>query len=381
MSSRFTRSALAFVLSVNALTAGCADEDVTAPSAPDLDATKIAEIEALADKLVAAGVPGVALVMQAGGQTVKIARGVADLETNAPLTTEHHFRLGSVAKSVLASITLQLVDEGKLRLTDTIESLLPGMVAHNSHATVEQVLRLQSGIFDHFEDPRYLEPYLAGDFNHSYTPEQLLALSNDHPAMFPPGERFYYSNANYVIIGLIIQKLTGMPLADVVAQRITGPLGMTESTMPLTSIIPAPFAHGYLAGMGPLLDVTAISASSEFGHGNLVSVPADINRFYAALVAGKVVKPAQLTAMFTPDARITTNYGIGVWTIRNLPATCGTWIGHDAATAGYDTASYARLDGRRQISVAATSLTMDDKVGDPAAQEAWGNLVTAAACK
>jgi D-alanyl-D-alanine carboxypeptidase len=381
MSSRFTRLTVALALSVNALAAGCADEDVTPPAAPDLDATEIAEIETLADKLVAAGVPGVALVIQAGGQTVRIARGVEDLATNAPLTPEHHFRYGSVAKSVLSSITLQLVDEGKLRLGDTIESVLPGMVAHNSHATIEQVLRLQSGIFDHFEDPRYLAPYLAGDFGYAYTPEQLLALSNDHPAMFAPGERFYYSNTNYVIIGLIIQKLTGMPLADAVAQRITGPLGMTESTMPLTSTIPAPFAHGYLAGMGPLLDVTGISASSEFGHGNLVSIPSDVNRFYAALVAGKVVKPAQLTAMFKPDARITTNYGIGVWTVKNLPATCGAWIGHDAATAGYDTASYARLDGRRQISVAVTSLTFEDKVGDAAAQEAWGNLVTAAACK
>jgi D-alanyl-D-alanine carboxypeptidase len=190
-----------------------------------------------------------------------------------------------------------------------------------------------------------------------------------------------YSNANYVIVALIIQKLTGMPLADVVAQRITGPLGMSHSTMPITSAMDLPFAHGYLAGMGPLLDVTGISASSEFGHGNLVAIPADVNRFYAALVAGQVVKPAALPAMFTPDPRITTNYGMGVWTIKNLPATCGAWIGHDAATPGYDTASYARLDGRRQISVVATSLTMEDTVGDPAAQQAWGNLVIAAGCK
>jgi D-alanyl-D-alanine carboxypeptidase len=364
-------------MTFNALAvAGCSD---AAP--PDLDARKVAEIEGLADKLVAAGVPGVAVVIQAGGQKVEIARGVQDLGTRAPLTAEHHFRYGSVAKSVLASITLQLVDEGKLRLDDTIESLLPGMVAGNGHATIEQVMRLQSGIFDHAHDPRYLAPYLAGDFGHAYTPQELLALSNDHPPVFAPGERFDYSNTNYVIVGLVIEKLTGKPLADVVAQRITGPLGMSESSMPLVSEMDEPAAHGYLAGMGALIDVTGISASAEYGHGNLVSTAGDVNKFYAALVAGKVVKPAQLGAMFTPDPRITTNYGIGVWTIKILPPSCGAWIGHDAATAGYDTSSYARLDGRRQISVAATSLTTEDTVGDAAAQQAWADLVTAAACK
>jgi D-alanyl-D-alanine carboxypeptidase len=385
MSSNVVRLAragsLALALTANILAAGCSDEPPPPSSPPDLDATEIAELESLADKLIAAGVPGVAVVIKAGDQTVKIARGVADRETGAAVTTEHHFRYGSVAKSLLSSITLQLVDEGKLRLDDTVESLLPGMVAGNSDATVEQVLRLQSGIFDHASDPRHMAPYIAGDFAHAYTPEQLLALSNDHPVVFAPGTQFNYSNTNYVIIGLIIQKLTGKPLADVVAERITGPLGMSHSSMPLGSEMDAPFAHGYLAGTGPLVDVTGISASAEFGHGNLVSTPADVNTFYASLIAGKVVKPAQLTAMFTPDARITTNYGIGVWTIKDLPAGCGAWIGHDAATAGYDTSSYARLDGRRQISVAATSLTFADTVGDPAAQQAWGNLVTAAACK
>jgi D-alanyl-D-alanine carboxypeptidase len=381
MSSTFTRSVLPVMLAAQVLGAAACDGEDPAPPAPDLDAAEIAQIEALADDLVARGVPGVALVIQAGGQTVKIARGVQDLDSGAPMTTDHHIRFGSVAKSLLAAVTLQLVDEGKLRLSDTIESLLPGMVAGNSHATVEQVLRLQSGIFDHVNDPRYLEPYLGGNFEHSYSPEQLLALSNDHPPLFAPGEQFMYSNVNYVIVGLIIQKLTGMPLADAVAQRITGPLGMSQSTMPLISAMDAPFAHGYLAGMGPLLDVTGISASSTFGHGNLVATPADVNRFYAALVAGQVVKAAALPAMFTPDARIATSYGMGIWTINNLPGACGAWIGHDAATAGYDTASYARLDGRRQISVVATSLTMEDTVGDAAAQQAWGNLVIAAACK
>jgi D-alanyl-D-alanine carboxypeptidase len=358
------------------LTVACAD-DATAP--PALDPAAIAEITTLADRAVAAGIPGVALVIQSGSQTVEIARGVEDLTTRVPLTAQHRFRVGSIAKSVLAAVVLQLVDEGKLRLSATVETQLPGMVTGNSQATIEQVLRLQSGIFDHADDPRYLAPYLAGNFEYMYTPQQLLALSNDHPPVFPPGERFMYSNTNYVIIGLIIEKLTGLSLAQAVAQRITGPLGMTASSMPLTSEMEAPFAHGYLVGQGEPIDVTRISASSTFGHGNLVSTPADVNRFFAALVAGKVVKPAYLPSMFTPDARIAGNYGIGVWTWADFP--CGAWVGHEGATAGYETFSYSRRDGGRQVTVQITSLTMDDKAGDEAAQKAWSDLVIAASCR
>jgi D-alanyl-D-alanine carboxypeptidase len=280
---------------------------------------------------------------------------------------------------MLASITLQLVDEGKLRLSDTIESQLPGMVAGNSHATVEQVLRLESGIFDHADDPRYLAPYLAGNLEYVYSPQQLLALSNDHPPVFAPGERFMYSNTNYVIVGLIIEKLTGLSLAEAVAQRITTPLGMTATTMPLVSAMPAPYTHGYLMGGGEPIDVTAVSASSTFGHGNTVSTGADLNRFFGALAAGKVVNPARLPAMFTPDAAIESNYGIGVWTWADYP--CGAWVGHEGSTAGFFTWSYSRRDGRRQVTVLANAITAEDRVGDKAAQEAWKNLVFGSACQ
>jgi D-alanyl-D-alanine carboxypeptidase len=373
-------TALALVLTLTGLHAGCGEDD-TAP-APDLDARAIAEIQALADKAVAAGIPGVVVHIQAGNQTVAFARGVEDLTTRVPLTVDHHFRVGSMAKSLLASVVLQLVDEGKVRLDDTIESQLPGMVAGNSFATIEQVLRLQSGLFDHAADERYLAPYLAGDFGHVYTPEQLLALSNDHPPVFPPGERFMYSNTNYVVIGLLIQKLTGLPLGEAVAQRIMSPLRMSASSMPLGTQVDSPFAHGYLFGAAEQqdpIDVTGISASSTFGHGNLVATARDLSTFYAALVAGRVVAPARLPAMFTPDARIDTRYGIGVFSWPDFP--CGAWIGHDGSTAGFDAVSYARRDGRRQITVLANSLTFDDKVGDETAQAAWKALIVAAACK
>ncbi|MET0595494.1 MAG: serine hydrolase domain-containing protein [Polyangiaceae bacterium] len=364
----------------SALAAACSDAPDSGTSRPELDDATIAELGALADNAIAAGIPGVTLAIQAGDQTVTIARGVADSATGATMTPAHHVRMGSVAKSFLASIVLQLEDERKLSLSDTIESRLPGMVTGNKDATIEQVLRLQSGSFDHASDARYLTPYLEGHFDYAYTPQALIALSNDHPPVFAPGAQFNYSNTNYVIIGLIIEKITGKSLADVVAERITRPLGMNETTMPLGSEMEAPAAHGYLVGMGDPIDVTGISASSAYGHGNAVSTPADMNRFYGALVAGKVVNPSRLPDMFTPDARIDTQYGIGVWAKDNFPP-CSNWIGHDGASPGFDNASYARRDGKRQVTVSITQLTPDDKAGDEKAQKAWGDLVIAAGCK
>jgi D-alanyl-D-alanine carboxypeptidase len=164
-----------------------------------------------------------------------------------------------------------------------------------------------------------------------------------------------------------------------VAQRITTPLGMTSTSMPLTSTMPAPFAHGYLVGEGPPLDLTAISASSTFGHGNLVSTAGDLNRFYAALVAGAVVNPAHLPAMFTPDPAIESNYGIGVWSWTDFP--CGAWVGHDGSAAGYFAFAYSRRDGRRQVTALASAITTGDRVGDEAAQQAWKNLIVGSGCR
>jgi D-alanyl-D-alanine carboxypeptidase len=164
----------------------------------------------------------------------------------------------------------------------------------------------------------------------------------------------------------------------VVAQRITGPLGMKETVVVMGSDLPAPVGHGYLVGMGEPLDVTRISASSTFGHGNIVSTPGDVNKLYAGLAAGKLVKPAYLPAMYATDPT-NPNYGTGLWVWQDFP--CGAWIGHDGSAAGYDVVGYSRPDGSRQFTVQATSINLADKVGDEGAQAAFRALIKGAACR
>jgi len=396
--SRSLSSSLSLLLALGALSA-CADDSRDGTEiltsngsssdpateggsvAPVLDASQIADLEARADRLIAAGVPGVSVAVLSGDQTVLIARGVADRATGEPMTPQHRFRVASMAKSVVASIVLQLVDEGKIALSDRLEDWLPGMLTENTDASIENLLRLESGIFDYAEDERHMAPYFAGDLEYSWSPEGLVGLAADHPAMFEPGTKFYYSNTNFVLLALIVQKIEADTLANVVRRRITGPLGMNASSMPLGSEIESPYAHGYMLGLGDEpLDVTAISASSMFGNGNLVATARDVALFYGALARGEVVGPRQLPGMLATHPGVDTHYAMGVWRWDYAIAPCGRFVGHDGAAPGYDTTAFSNLEGTRQYAVLNNVLAPGDVVGDEAAQQAYKELVSAAAC-
>lgn len=377
-------SSLFLLLSASPLAACSGDTDATPTVDDALDAEAIAHLELLADRAVAAGIPGVSVAIVSGDQTLLIARGVADRATQEPLTPQHRLRVTSTAKSVVASVILQLVQAGEIALTDTVEDWLPGMLPENADASIEDLLRLQSGIFSFDEDARHMAPYMAGDFDYTWQPEELVALAAEHPALFEPGERFYYSNTNYVLLGLIVEKITGESLADAVRERVLGPVGMSSATMATSSELEAPYAHGYMLGLADEpVDVTGISASSVFGNGNLVSTALDIARFYESLVNGEVVSRAQLPAMFHaehPRAAGLASYGMGIWLSGDFYP-CGSFVGHDGAGPGYLVTAQSNVEGTRQFAVLTNVLAPGDIAGDEVAQAAFKELVLAAACE
>jgi len=184
-----------------------------------------------------------------------------------------------------------------------------------------------------------------------------------------------------VLLALIVEKITGDEFADVVRARIFDPLGMSASAMPIDSAMETPYANGYMLGIAEQpLDVTAISQSSVFGNGNLVSTPLESARFYAALLRGEVVSEAQLPAMLTPNPEVAgTRYGMGIWRISDFYP-CDTFYGHDGATPGYDVSAYSNRDATRQFAVMVNTLTPAETVGSEEAQQAWKELGFAAAC-
>jgi D-alanyl-D-alanine carboxypeptidase len=288
--------------------------------------------------------------------------------------------MASIAKSVVAAVVLQLVDEGALELSDTLESWLPNLLPESGTVTVEQLLRQESGVFDFAADERLMAPYQQGELEFRWEPAELVGLAADHPPDFAPGERWAYSNTNYVLLALIIEKISGDSLANVVRDRISAPLGLESTTMESDSDMEQPFAHGYLVGLGDPIDLTRLSASAVFGNGNLVSTPRDVARFYAALAQGDVVSARFLPRMLALNPEVPSDYAMGVFRFENYHG-CGTFIGHDGATPGYDSSAYTSADGRRQFTVSVTSSTVDDKAGDEAAHHAFAELVRASACR
>ncbi len=335
------------------------------------------ELQQRLDAIVAAGVPGVTMLRRDGQDVELGVAGVADLASGAPVTTETVFRTGSVAKPFVATVMLQLDAEGVLTLDDTVEQWLPGLVPDGASITIRQLLGNRSGLFDFAADPQALAPYLAGEIDHVWTPEQLVAIATAHDPNFAPDTAALYSNTDYTIAGMIIEKATSRTVASEVTTRIIEPLGLTHTTIPAGGALAAPYAHGYAADAG-MQDVTAVDPSlSSFG-GNLVSTTADLATFFDALFGGRLLAPASLAAMKTTTVALQGEVlGLGLQVVE-LP--CGTLIGHSGSTPGFKAAAFTDLARDREFVIVVNSLTQDDRVGDEQAAAAFDEAVRFAAC-
>ena len=303
------------------------------------------------DELVAAGVPGAILLTRDGHRTRRYAGGLSDVAQQQPMRPEDRFRIASLTKTFTATVVLQLVAEGRLSLEDSVEQRLPGLVPGGDGITIRQLLNHTSGLFDHENDPRVLEPYLNGDFGHYWEPRTLVEIAVSHPPLFEPGARHSYSNTNYVVAGLIVEAVTGRPFADVLQRRLFGPLRLRDTEYPLTPEIVGSHAHGYLVlGLPPAIDVTGISPSISPMSGAIVSSAADVATFYGALLAGRLLPPALMRQMKTTLAveqgdRPGMGYGLG---LVSFPTPCGRAWGHNGAQPGYLVYAFSSASGRRQ---------------------------------
>jgi D-alanyl-D-alanine carboxypeptidase len=287
--------------------------------------------------------------------------GEARLGTGRPVPVNGRFRVGSITKSFVATVVLQLSAERRLRLDDPIERHLPGLVPGGAGITVRQLLNHTSGIFNYTEDSEALPlvgaEFLAQTRFRTYRPEQLVRIATAHPPYFPPGQGWHYSNTNYILAGLIIEKVTGRPYGHEVERRIIRPLGLRHTYVPGRSpFVPGPHAHGYLgpyAGEDPELrtvDITNVNPTWAWAAGEIISTTADLNRFYTALFGGRLLRPAQLAEMrATVPVEPGYSYGLGVYSL-DLPCGGRLW-GHDGGIHGYLTWSLHSEDGRRHLTL------------------------------
>jgi D-alanyl-D-alanine carboxypeptidase len=302
--------------------------------------------------LVAAGAPGAILFLRDGQRTVQLTAGLRNVAQATPIRPGDHFKIASLTKAYTATVVLQLVGEGKVGLDDTVEQRLPGVVPNGAGITIRQLLNHTSGLSDFEVDPRYLKPYLSGHFGHYWAPRQLVRIGVSHTPLFAPGAGYSYSNTNYVVAQLIIERATGNPLGAELKRRIFAPLHLRQTSYPTKPGLPSPYAHGYmLLGKPPLTDVTGLSPSLAPGSGGIVSTVRDVADFYRALLSGRLLEPDELHAMKTTVSErtgkvVTTGSGYGLG-IGRVGGSCAGW-GHTGELPGYDVSTVFSENGRRQ---------------------------------
>lgn len=304
------------------------------------------------DELVAAGAPGAVLLVRDGAKSTVFSAGVADLATSRPIRARDRYRIASLTKTFTATVVLQLVAEGRLRMSDSIERWLPGLVPNGRNITIRHLLGHTSGLFDFEQDPRLVEPYLDGDLGHYWSAKERLALATSHEPLYPPGQTTTstYSNTNYTVLGLIVEAATHRAIGSQLGRRIFEPLGLSATSYPVRrTTIDGSHAHGYfLLGRPPLADVTEFSPSIAGAGGAIVSTVEDVAAFYRALLSGRLLEPAQLKAMKTTlpvNGDLGQQYGLG---IERVDTACGPAWGHSGGFPGYLTYAWSSESGARQ---------------------------------
>lgn len=349
------RGGCAVVLAMAALVSGCGNSGTHASDAPGFAAAARPQITALlADTMT----PGAVVYVQSPQGEWLESFGTAERGTNTPIPTDAHFRVGSVTKTWTGTVILQLVQEGKLKLSDHVGKYIAN-VPNGGSITIEQLLTMRSGLYNYSTSLAFNQ-MLDAQPDKVWTVRELLKIAFSHLVYFAPGADFRYSNTNTVLLGLIIERLTGMRAADAIKARLFAPLGLTDTFLPPhdDSTLPAPAPHGYQWGTnaetadsealsparqeaaknGTLrpTDVTGVSTSWAWTAGSGISTVKELAAYARALGGGGFLNPALQAQRLAscrpvkPSDPNAASYCLGL-------AKFGTFYGHTGEIPGFNT--------------------------------------------
>lgn len=383
--------ALAAVVALALVVAACGDDDpdggaargstATAGTADPADPAGLVVVEDGVDPSVAEGLA--AAVRQghgeisASGAVVGVRTsegdwvatiGTAEVDGSEPMAVGSHQRIGSITKTVTATLLLQLAGEGALSLDDPIADHVPG--TPNPQATLGQLAAMRSGIPSYTFTPEFAEA-LFGDPTRSWRPEELVALVEGADPLFAPGEAWDYSNTNIVLLGMVIEQVSGRPIEELVAERIATPLGLTSTAMPTDAAIPDPHARGLtVQGQDDRVpvDATDWDPSWAWTAGGMISDVEDLLTYGRELVVGGTLLSEEMQAermasmqtqgpQFPPDH----TYGYGLQEANG-------WWGHTGELPGFNSFMYHHREQDLTVVVLVNSdIKSGDCTGDDAA--------------
>ncbi|MGW2647293.1 serine hydrolase domain-containing protein [Streptomyces sp. NPDC001393] len=311
---------------------GAAVRDLTPAVARQLDA-------AVRKVMREAQLPGVTVGIWTPGQPSYVRSfGVADRSTGRRMAPDLYLRIGSETKTFTVTALLQLVDRKMVGLDDPIGKYVGG-VPDGNRITLRQLAGMRSGLFNYSEDPGFYKA-LTSNPQRSFTPHQLLAYSFRHPVLFPPGQKFFYSNTNLILLGLVVEKESGQHLGDYLKQHVLDPAGMKHTLFPAGNEFPTPHAQGYTrqTANGEEADAADWNPSWGWAAGAMISDLQDLRVWAPTVATGRFPDGTRMVGAATQQQRLTTpqtgsirgaGYGLGIFDVQG-------WIGHNGSLPGYE---------------------------------------------
>lgn len=290
------------------------------------------------------GVPGAVVHATVPGQGRWTAGlGISDVTTGAPMRVDSHLRIGSITKTLTATVILQLVDRGKIGLDDPVSRYLSG-VPNGANITIRQLLNMTSGLHNYTAG---LFPQLRPNAHRVWDPDELLAISFSNPPYFPPGEGWEYSNTNYILLGQIIERLTHRPVEQALKDYVLTPLGMRHTLLPprTSASIPNPHPRGYTwwSETEPLLDSTNWNPSWAWTAGSAISTAGDLRIWAKALAKGWLLsRETQRERLTWITLDETLRYALGIADFDGL-------VGHNGALPGFE--SFMGYEPNQRITI------------------------------
>ncbi|MFI5829235.1 serine hydrolase domain-containing protein [Streptomyces sp. NPDC051578] len=311
------------------------------------------------------------------------------------MTPDVHYRTASVTKALTAQAILRLGDQGKLSLSDTIRKYVADF-PNGSKITLHDLLGMRGGVYNYTDDAQFLGQYAKNPLWPGWTPDDAVKIMKRHAEDFRPhGTKTVYSDSEYILLGVVIQKVTGQP-ADVYISRTIQDLGLKNTTFPATDVnLPRPYSNGYWytppagsplplcptagpstnspspSGSDCHVDMTRGNPQVPWTAGAVVSTVSDMTRLAPELATGAGLKPAtakerqEWTSMSNPGSDVPLEYGLGLMRI-------GDWIGHDGAIFGYSTMVFYLPSRKSSVVVMANASNAESVT----ALDLWGKVVT-----
>ncbi len=299
-------------------------------------------LEEAADKVfLKTSAPGMIAVVSVEGEgDYIIKRGFSNLTTGEPMNENHLFRIGSNTKTFTGTAVLILADRGLISLDSSISHYLPEYnIPNGKKITLRMLGNMTSGLYNYTDDDQLWISQYENNFIKSYIPDSLLALAFRHPVNFAPGTNYEYSNTNTVLLGLLIEKISGKPAGDFITENVIKPLGLKNTYWPDSPFMIGPYSHGYNSDYDLLLDATNWNPSWGYTAGVMVSTASDMKLYAKTVAEGALISENMKKERFTFIGGF---YGFCIMK-------AGDWLGHSGSISGYN--SHVLYNSKRKITL------------------------------